>query len=187
MGGVWNICQTVGKHFEAHVPPASLGYTNADWSTSLRFLKKKRKKGKKSKRTFFPFFIFIVFLSLKRKLKILQLSLSLSLKARAFSDAVVWCTKSAWVLQIWHPTHSSSPFIWLGSLLFDSLDQRCRWQLQLYTFSTSVAMFSSIASIATMSGIYFISPSPTFILGMLNLMGYVEFDGLYWKNNFVQF
>ena len=130
----------------------------------------KKQPKKKKKKTHFSF-------SLSSSLTKIEnstiLSLSLSPKAQAFLGAVGSNRRGSSRSDI------SSPFIWssLHSILIDPLDQRCRWPLRLSTFSTSVAMFSSIASIATMSGIY------SLLRMMLNLMGIIMYKNIpqFWE------
>ena len=139
------------------------------WLVTLRLHLKNNPKKKEKKKPIFHF------LCLPRlpKLKIQQFSLSLSPKAQAFLGAVGSNRRGSSRSDI------SSPFIWssLHSILIDPLDQRCRWPLRLSTFSTSVAMFSSIASIATMSGIY------SLLRMMLNLMGIIMYKNIpqFWE------
>lgn len=137
----------------------------SDPATSFKKQPKKKEKKK-------PIFHFLCLPHLP-KLKIQQFSLSLSPKAQAFLGAVGSNRRGSSRSDI------SSPFIWssLHSILIDPLDQRCRWPLRLSTFSTSVAMFSSIASIATMSGIY------SLLRMMLNLMGIIMYKNIpqFWE------
>ena len=139
----------------------------SDPATSFKKQPKKKRKKKN------PFFIFFVFLTYQNWKFNNSLSLSLSPKAQAFLGAVGSNRRGSSRSDI------SSPFIWssLHSILIDPLDQRCRWPLRLSTFSTSVAMFSSIASIATMSGIY------SLLRMMLNLMGIIMYKNIpqFWE------
>ena len=150
-------------------PIAKFDLRLSRWLVTLRLHLKNNPKKKRKKK---PIFHFLCLPHLP-KLKIQQFSLSLSPKAQAFLGAVGSNRRGSSRSDI------SSPFIWssLHSILIDPLDQRCRWPLRLSTFSTSVAMFSSIASIATMSGIY------SLLRMMLNLMGIIMYKNIpqFWE------